>query len=435
MHPILFKLGPITIYSYGLMIALGIMVGLFLARRQAKREGIDPDKILDITLYVLLAALIGARLLFVFMNFAEYVDEPLRILKIWEGGLVFYGGLLPAVAIGIWYIKRLGLPLWQIADILAPSLAIGHAMGRIGCFFAGCCYGGACDLPWAVTFTNPQSLATPRGSLTPHATLQLPQPFCALRFSHLVTEEKDLPWRAVLDVYSLLRHRPLLAGVPAGGSPRRLSRRGALPGPGHRHPVGWNFRGDALIFKKKRRKEGWPSLKYASIRIRSCRSRPLHIENIDERIARLAGEMAETMYAAPGVGLAAPQVGVSERLIVVDVRNSKGEKDLITLVNPQIMELGERIVEEEGCLSVPGIREQVARARRVLVRGYDLNERERQIEAEGLLAVAFQHEIDHLDGILFIDRISRLKRGIIQRKMRKLMREGQPSEKNGSRLF
>jgi peptide deformylase len=160
-----------------------------------------------------------------------------------------------------------------------------------------------------------------------------------------------------------------------------------------------------------------------------------HIENIDERIARLADEMAETMYAAPGVGLAAPQIGVSERLIVVDVRNSKGEKDLITLVNPQIMELGERIVEEEGCLSVPGIREQVARARRVLIRGYDLNERERQIEAEGLLAVAFQHEIDHLDGILFIDRISRLKRGIIQRKIRKLMREGWASEENRSRLF
>jgi peptide deformylase len=160
-----------------------------------------------------------------------------------------------------------------------------------------------------------------------------------------------------------------------------------------------------------------------------------HIENIDERIARLADEMAETMYAAPGVGLAAPQIGVSERLIVVDVRNSKGEKDLITLVNPQIMELGERIVEEEGCLSVPGIREQVARARRVLIRGYDLNERERQIEAEGLLAVAFQHEIDHLDGILFIDRISRLKRGIIQRKMRKLMREAQTSKEKECTLF
>jgi len=159
------------------------------------------------------------------------------------------------------------------------------------------------------------------------------------------------------------------------------------------------------------------------------------VENIDERIARLANDMAETMYAAPGVGLAAPQVGVSERLIVVDVKNSQGGKDLITLVNPQIMELGDRIMEEEGCLSVPGIREQVARAGWVVVRGYDLKEHEQRIEAEGLLAVAFQHEIDHLEGILFIDRISRLKRGIIQRKMRKLMREGQTSEKNGSRLF
>jgi peptide deformylase len=159
------------------------------------------------------------------------------------------------------------------------------------------------------------------------------------------------------------------------------------------------------------------------------------VENIDERIARLAGEMAETMYAAPGVGLAAPQVGVSERLIVVDVSYRQKGKDLITLVNPQITELGERIVEEEGCLSVPGIREHVARVRRVVIRGFDLKERERQIEAEGLLAVAFQHEIDHLDGILFIDRVSRLKRGIIQRKLRKLMREGPTSEKNGSRLF
>jgi peptide deformylase len=159
------------------------------------------------------------------------------------------------------------------------------------------------------------------------------------------------------------------------------------------------------------------------------------VENIDERIVRLASDMAETMYAAPGVGLAAPQVGVSERLIVVDVKNAKGGKDLITLINPQIVQLEERTVEEEGCLSVPGVREQVARARRVVVTGYDLNERERRLEAEGLLAVAFQHEIDHLDGILFIDRISRLKRGIIQRKMRKLMREGRDPEKNGSRLF
>jgi peptide deformylase len=159
------------------------------------------------------------------------------------------------------------------------------------------------------------------------------------------------------------------------------------------------------------------------------------IENIDARVARLAAEMAETMYAAPGVGLAAPQVGVSERLIVVDARHPEGESELITLVNPEIIEQEGRVVEEEGCLSIPGIRENVARARKVLIRGYDLDERQREIEAEGLLAVAFLHEIDHLEGILFIDRISRLKRGIIQRKILKLMGEAEVSPEKDSRLF
>ncbi len=159
------------------------------------------------------------------------------------------------------------------------------------------------------------------------------------------------------------------------------------------------------------------------------------IENIDARVVRLAGEMAETMYAASGVGLAAPQVGVSERLIIVDVRHPKGEKELITLINPEIVELDGRIVSEEGCLSLPGIYEDVARAEQVLVRGYDLNERQREIEAEGLLAVALQHEIDHLEGVLFIDRISRLKRGIIQRRMRKLIREGLEVEEGDTRLL
>jgi peptide deformylase len=164
-------------------------------------------------------------------------------------------------------------------------------------------------------------------------------------------------------------------------------------------------------------------------------ARAAEIENIDARVARLAGEMAETMYAAPGVGLAAPQVGVSERLICVDARHPEGEHELITLVNPEIIEHEGRLVEEEGCLSIPGIRENVARAQRVLIRGYDLNERQREIEAEGLLAVAFQHEIDHLEGILFIDRISRLKRGIIQRRIRRLMGEAEVSPEKDSRLF
>jgi peptide deformylase len=165
------------------------------------------------------------------------------------------------------------------------------------------------------------------------------------------------------------------------------------------------------------------------------RTKALEIENIDGRVVSLADDMAETMYAAPGVGLAAPQVGVSERLIVVDVRHPEGEKELITLVNPEIIEMEGRVEGEEGCLSLPGIREYVPRASKVLVRGHDLNEQQREIEAEGLLAVALQHEIDHLEGILFIDRISRLKRGIAERKMRKLMREAQTSEKKDYTIF
>jgi peptide deformylase len=159
------------------------------------------------------------------------------------------------------------------------------------------------------------------------------------------------------------------------------------------------------------------------------------IKKIDERVVRLAKELAETMYAAPGVGLAAPQIGVSERLIVVDVRPPEEEKELITLINPVIIESEGRVIEEEGCLSVPEIRENVARAERVLVCGLDLEDRQREIEAQGLLARALQHEIDHLDGILFIDRISRLKRSIIQRKIRKLKQEARADREDGSRLF
>ena len=145
--------------------------------------------------------------------------------------------------------------------------------------------------------------------------------------------------------------------------------------------------------------------------------------------------MAETMYAAPGVGLAAPQVGVSERLIVLDVRNREGTTGLITLINPEIIEAEGQVVEEEGCLSLPGITENVPRAVRIVVKGHDLDEREREIEAEGLLAVVLQHEIDHLEGILFIDRISRLKRGIIQRKIRKLAQQAQSSKEKDHLLF
>ena len=159
MHPILFKLGPITIYTYGLFIALAFLASIYLAALSAKREGIDSQKIIDLSFYLMLAAIIGSRLLYVLLNFKYYLSAPGAIWQIWEGGLVFYGGLIAAAAVSFIYIRKKGLNLWQITDIFAPSIALGQAIGRWGCFFAGCCYGKPTDLPWAITFHDPASLA------------------------------------------------------------------------------------------------------------------------------------------------------------------------------------------------------------------------------------------------------------------------------------
>lgn len=152
------------------------------------------------------------------------------------------------------------------------------------------------------------------------------------------------------------------------------------------------------------------------------RKRAEEVKEIDEKVLTLAREMAETMYAAPGIGLAAPQVGESLRLIVVDVSYTEGEPDLKVIVNPEIVQREGSVLMEEGCLSLPGVRAEVERAARVLVKGYDLQGRPVELEAEGLMAVCLQHEIDHLDGVLFIDHLSRLKRSLIERRLRKVQR-------------
>jgi len=141
----------------------------------------------------------------------------------------------------------------------------------------------------------------------------------------------------------------------------------------------------------------------------------------DERLRRLAADMAETMYAAPGVGLAAPQVGVSERLVVIDCSPRDEGPGLLTVINPEILAAEEDICEEEGCLSVPGYYAKVPRKSRVKVRFQDLDGQQRMIEADGLWAVAFQHEIDHLDGVLFVDHLSPLKKGMFRKKYPKIL--------------
>src|SRR5215472_1040600 len=172
----------------------------------------------------------------------------------------------------------------------------------------------------------------------------------------------------------------------------------------------------------------------ALLRIRKFRDdvlkRPARpVESINGDLNSLVDSMARTMYAAPGVGLAAPQVGESKRIIVLDTDHEEPGKHLLKLINPRVVEAEGKIVWEEGCLSVIDYSAEVERAAKVLVRAWTPEQKEIEIEAGELLAVALQHEIDHLDGKLFIDRISRIKRELYRRKLKKMIKEGKADER------
>jgi peptide deformylase len=149
------------------------------------------------------------------------------------------------------------------------------------------------------------------------------------------------------------------------------------------------------------------------------------VTEFNEELRTLAADMFESMYKAIGIGLAAPQIGVAKRVTVIDLSNKKDAKDKLVLVNPEIIHKEGKQVEEEGCLSLPDIRDKVARAAKVKVRAQDLEGKPFEMEGDELLARAFQHEIDHLDGILFPWRLSTLKRDLILRKIRKLQKSGE----------
>ena len=157
--------------------------------------------------------------------------------------------------------------------------------------------------------------------------------------------------------------------------------------------------------------------------------RPLHtpaapVTRFDDELHRLIDDMIETMYAAPGIGLAAPQAGVPLRVVVVDLSVGRDRAQLITLVNPEFVQREGTQLEEEGCLSVPGFNATVLRPSRVVIQGLDREENLQTFEGTGLLARAFQHEMDHLDGRLFVDRLRGIKRDVIVRKIQKLQRTG-----------
>lgn len=150
MHPVLLKLGPLTIHTYGFLIAIGFFLGLATVRRLAPRSGIDAEKAVDATFWLMVVGFVGARALFVVTRWSDYMADPISIFKIWEGGLVFFGGPMLAIPWGIWWFRRNRIPFWKASDVILPALVIGHALGRLGCLAAGCCYGRPTESGWGL---------------------------------------------------------------------------------------------------------------------------------------------------------------------------------------------------------------------------------------------------------------------------------------------
>jgi phosphatidylglycerol---prolipoprotein diacylglyceryl transferase len=159
MCPILFQFDGFTVYAYGSILALGFVVGGILILLKAQKEKISLERVIELFFLAIFSGLVGARGLYVLIELPLFREDPVKIFKIWEGGLVFYGGFLLAVAMTIGYMKWYRLPIWKMADLFAPSVALGLFFARIGCFMAGCCYGKETSLPWGITFTDPHSLA------------------------------------------------------------------------------------------------------------------------------------------------------------------------------------------------------------------------------------------------------------------------------------
>ena len=154
VYPELFKVGPFTVYTYGVLLAASYLLGLRLAMWRAKKWGLDPNRVLDLGIYIIIAALVGAKLLLLVVDFEQFKD-PRELLNLARLGGVFYGGLLLALAVAFWYIARHRMPFWTTCDVFAPGIALGHVTGRLGCLAAGCCYGKPTDVPWAIVFTDP----------------------------------------------------------------------------------------------------------------------------------------------------------------------------------------------------------------------------------------------------------------------------------------
>ncbi len=160
MFPIIFSAGPFTLHTYGLMVAAGFLAALYVARRQFERFSLPSDQLDRIVLYIMISGLLGARALyFALENFEGLKADPLSFFRIWEGGLVFYGSVIAGIITLVVFSRLNDLSFLALTDAFSAPLLLGHALGRVGCFFAGCCYGRPTNLSWGVSFEHPASLA------------------------------------------------------------------------------------------------------------------------------------------------------------------------------------------------------------------------------------------------------------------------------------
>jgi phosphatidylglycerol:prolipoprotein diacylglycerol transferase len=221
MHPTLFEIPffeGLAVHTYGVLLALGFLAGSGFCIHQARRYGENPQRVLDLCFYILIAAIVGSRLYYVALEWRYYTLFPLQILNFTRGGLVFYGGAIASILTAVFFMRRWKLPAWKTLDLMAPAVPLGIFFGRLGCFSAGCCYGRETDVPWAVTFTHPETIADRNLPLHPtqlYASLDGLVLFVALILLQRVKRFHGQIFSAFLIGYAFLRYaveEPFRAG-------------------------------------------------------------------------------------------------------------------------------------------------------------------------------------------------------------------------------
>jgi phosphatidylglycerol---prolipoprotein diacylglyceryl transferase len=154
MHPILFEIGGFPVYTYGLLLAAAYLLGLQFAVVRGRKRGLNPNQIMDLGIWIIVSALVGAKLMLVVVERDKFGWHWQELLNLFRSAGVFYGGLIAAVSVALWYMWRHKMPTWTVTDVFAPGIALGHVVGRLGCLFAGCCFGKPTTMPWGITFND-----------------------------------------------------------------------------------------------------------------------------------------------------------------------------------------------------------------------------------------------------------------------------------------